>query len=220
VQLQILAKTVGNYVHESVPVSGTEDDNAEVKVWAPEGVDVKNLKKQLSHHEVLWKLGGCDPERGTKLVGHRGYCLIGMGLFLSLALVNYGLSYLYGKGYTLNQPPFMPNKGEMAKTAQLSDFDESLYKVVENEKDPSMDKYLIATSEQVCLLHTFLSRNYCGGANVCDTADQLHAPDEWLQPGELHIKYAGYSTIFRKEAGSHGKDTWGLFRVHQFEKIE
>jgi seryl-tRNA synthetase len=52
VTLQALAKTVGNYVHESVPVSGTEDDNAEVKVWAPEGVDVKNLKKPLSHHEV------------------------------------------------------------------------------------------------------------------------------------------------------------------------
>jgi len=200
VQLLALAKTVGNYVHESVPVSGTEDDNAEVKVWNPQGVtDVKELKKPLSHHEVLWRLGGYDPERGTKLVGHRGYCLIGMGLFLNLALVNYGLSFLYGKGYTPNQPPFMLNKSEMAKTAQLSDFDESLYKVVEDEKAPELDKYLIATSEQ--------------------PISCMHA-DEWLQPKELPIKYAGYSTNFRKEAGSHGKDAWGLFRVHQFEKIE
>ena len=151
VQLLALAKTVGNYVHDSVPTSGTEDDNAEVKTWAPDGVSVKDLKKPLSHHEVLWRLGGYDPERGTKLVGHRGYCLIGMGLFLNLALVNYGLSFLYGKGYTPNQPPFMLNKSEMAKTAQLSDFDESLYKVVEDEKAPELDKYLIATSEQVGL---------------------------------------------------------------------
>jgi seryl-tRNA synthetase len=93
----------------------------------------------------------------------------------------------------------MLNKSEMAKTAQLSDFDESLYKVVEDEKDSSTDKYLIATSEQpISAMHS----------------------NEWLQPAELPIKYAGYSTNFRKEAGSHGKDAWGLFRVHQFEKIE
>lgn len=97
-----------------------------------------------------------------------------MGLFLNLALVNYGLSFLYGKGYTPNQPPFMLNKSEMAKTAQLSDFDESLYKVVEDEKDPQLDKYLIATSEQ--------------------PISCMHA-DEWLQPKELPIKYAVSITI-------------------------
>ena len=87
----------------------------------------------------------------------------------------------------------------MAKTAQLSQFDEELYRVSESGSNSDSDKYLIATSEQpLSCLHS----------------------DEWLQPAELPIKYAGYSTCFRKEAGSHGRDAWGVFRVHQFEKVE
>ena len=86
----------------------------------------------------------------------------------------------------------------MAKTAQLEQFDEELYKVTEDEKSEN-DKYLIATSEQ--------------------PLSALHE-SEWLQDKELPIRYAGYSTCFRKEAGAHGKDAWGIFRVHQFEKIE
>ena len=87
----------------------------------------------------------------------------------------------------------------MAKTAQLSQFDEELYRVSESGSSSESDKYLIATSEQ--------------------PLSCLHA-DEWLQPNQLPIKYAGYSTCFRKEAGSHGRDAWGVFRVHQFEKVE
>ena len=86
----------------------------------------------------------------------------------------------------------------MAKTAQLSQFDEELYKVSE-DNNPETDKYLIATSEQ--------------------PLSALHS-NEWLQPGQLPIKYCGYSTCFRKEAGGHGRDAWGVFRVHQFEKVE
>jgi seryl-tRNA synthetase len=89
-------------------------------------------------------------------------------------------------------------KDMMAKTAQLEQFDEELYKVVDGEE--SNDKYLIATSEQ--------------------PISALHA-DEWLQSSyPLPIRYAGYSTCFRREAGAHGKDAWGIFRVHQFEKVE
>merc|ERR1719361_2588777 len=88
----------------------------------------------------------------------------------------------------------------MAKTAQLEEFDEALYHVTTGTKDDEdNDKYLIATSEQpISALHY----------------------KEWLQPNDLPIKYAGISTCFRKEAGSHGKDAWGIFRVHQFDKIE
>lgn len=87
----------------------------------------------------------------------------------------------------------------MAKTAQLSDFDDELYKVTEHKDKPETDKYLIATSEQpISALHS----------------------EEWLGGQDLPIKYAGYSTNFRKEAGSHGKDAWGIFRIHQFEKVE
>ena len=76
------AKSVGNYVHASVPTSNTEDDNAVIKDWKPEGTTVEK-KDVLSHHEVLWRLGGYDSERAVKIVGHRGYCLTGMGLFLN-----------------------------------------------------------------------------------------------------------------------------------------
>ena len=167
------------------------------KEWAPDGFQ-KEKKDCLSHHEVLYRLNGYDPDRGVKIVGHRGYCLTGYGLFLNLALVNYGLEYLFSKGFTPNQPPFFMNREAMAKTAQLSQFDEELYKVTDDGTEKT-DKYLIATSEQ--------------------PLSALHE-SEWLTEKDLPIKYAGYSTCFRKEAGSHGRDAWGLFRVHQFEKIE
>lgn len=96
VELNSKAKAIGNYVHESVPVSNNEDNNAIVDIWAPEGVDVKDYKRPLSHHEVLYRLNGYDPERGVKLVGHRGYCLIGMGLFLSVGSNAQILSILTG----------------------------------------------------------------------------------------------------------------------------
>lgn len=190
-------RTIGNYVHDSVPLSNNEDDNQVIRTWTPQDA-VMQRPDCLSHHEVLTRLNGYDPERGVKIVGHRGYCLTGYGLFLNLALVNYGLEFLFKKGYQPNQPPQFMLKELMAKTAQLEQFDEELYKVTEGE-DKSTDKYLIATSEQ--------------------PLSALHS-SEWLQESDLPIKYAGYSTCYRKEAGAHGKDAWGIFRVHQFEKIE
>jgi seryl-tRNA synthetase len=76
-------RLVGNYVHDSVKVSSTEDDNAIVRTWAPKTFDkAKPPGKNLAHHQVLWRLGGYDPVRGVKLVGHRGYCLTGDGVEL------------------------------------------------------------------------------------------------------------------------------------------
>jgi len=114
-----------------------------------------------------------------------------------MALYTYGVHFLIKKGYTFMQPPFFMKKSIMAKTAQLSDFDEQLYKVTGQKEDEDM--YLIATAEQP------LSALYEG---------------EWLDPKDLPIKIAGLSSCFRKEAGAHGKETWGVFRVHQFEKVE
>jgi seryl-tRNA synthetase len=199
VKLNNKCKSIGNYVYKDVPVSNSEDNNAVVKTWAPEDRKPEFKENAIPHHGVLTRLAGYDPERGVKIVGHRGYCLTGYGLFLNLALVNYGLEFLFNKGYTPNQPPFFMLRDQMAKTAQLSDFDEELYKVTESKDKPETDKYLIATSEQpISALHS----------------------DEWLAVTDLPIKYAGYSTNFRKEAGSHGKDAWGIFRIHQFEKVE
>ncbi|EME82439.1 uncharacterized protein MYCFIDRAFT_165530 [Pseudocercospora fijiensis CIRAD86] len=197
-QLQKKVKSIGNYVHETVPVSDNEDNNATIRTWAPEGVTVEK-KDCLSHHEVLTRLDGADWDRGVKIVGHRGNFLTGNGYYLKRALETYAMDFLRKKGYTACQPPYFMLRDQMAKTAQLEQFDEELYKVTEKENDPTSDKYLIATSEQ--------------------PISAMHA-DEWLNNSELPIRYGGLSTCFRKEAGSHGKDAWGIFRVHQFEKVE
>ncbi|KAI0019622.1 hypothetical protein F4780DRAFT_745772 [Xylariomycetidae sp. FL0641] len=197
IALQAKIKTIGNIVHDSVPVSDNEDNNVQLRTWAPEGVTVEKKEGILSHHEVLLRLDGYDPDRGVKVVGHRGYFLRQWGVFLNQALINYGLEYLSGKGFTPLQTPQFMLKDYMGKTAQLEAFDEELYKVVDGE--PQNDKYLIATSEQ--------------------PISAFHA-DEWIIARDLPIKYAGFSTCYRREAGSHGRDAWGIFRVHQFEKVE
>ncbi|KAG4301254.1 hypothetical protein PCK1_002564, partial [Pneumocystis canis] len=188
-------KTVGNIVHDSVPVSKNENDNEVIRTWAPECVLEK--KDCLSYHEVLLRLDGYDPERGVKVVGHRGYFLKGCGVLLSQALINYSLNFLIEKGYIVLQTPHMMNKDMMSKTAELTDFDDQLYKVIDGDDE----KYLIATSEQ--------------------PISAFHAGEWFESPNEqLPIKYAGLSSCYRREAGAHGKDTWGIFRVHQFDKVE
>ncbi|CAE8619212.1 unnamed protein product, partial [Polarella glacialis] len=109
------------------------------------------------------------------------------------------LAFLSMRGYTAMQPPFFMKKELMAKTAELDDYDDVLYKVIEDKDKPELDKYLIATSEQpISAFH--MNQNI----------DQARFP----------IKYVGISSCFRREAGSSGRDIRGIFRVHQFEKIE
>lgn len=136
-------------------------------------------------------------ERGQKIAGHRGYFLKGVGVLLNQALINYGLTFLTARQYTPLQPPFFMKQSIMAETCQLSDFEESLYKVVGGKDEEPC--FMVATSEQP------ISAFY---------------RNEWLDPTELPIRFAGVSSCFRKEAGAHGKDVWGIFRVHQFEKVE
>ncbi len=119
---------------------------------------------------------------------------------LNQAFINYGIAFLRKRNYSILQPPYMMKKSMMAGVAQLEEFDEALYKVSggANESEDS-DKYLIATSEQpICGYHK----------------------GEWLEEKSLPLRYSGVSSCFRKEAGKHGKDVWGIFRVHQFEKVE
>ncbi|ORX33485.1 hypothetical protein BD324DRAFT_654074 [Kockovaella imperatae] len=203
------AKQIGNIVDKDCHVSQTEDDNPIVRVWHPEpnhkgnsppGLQLEDKTEGIiSHHEVLTRLEAFDTDRGVKIAGHRAFFLTNDGVDLNLALITYGLHFLRSKGFKKVQAPFMMNKDIMGKTAQLEDFDESLYKVMGGDADGSDDKYLIATSEQP-ISSMFM--------------------DENLEPKSVPMRLAGYSTCFRKEAGSHGKDTWGIFRVHQFEKIE
>ncbi|CED83124.1 seryl-trna synthetase [Phaffia rhodozyma] len=194
-----LCGTIGNIVAEGCPISLTEDDNSLIRQWHPDGPDAQPVHRTdiIAHHEVLHRIDAFDLERGAKISGHRGFFLTGDGVDLNQALINYGLDFLRKKEYKKVQTPYIMKRDVMSKTAQLDQFDEELYKVMDGEED----KYLIATSEQP------LSGMYM---------------DEWFEnpKTDLPLKFAGYSTCFRKEAGSHGRDVWGIFRVHQFEKIE
>ncbi|XP_070787121.1 serine--tRNA ligase, cytoplasmic-like isoform X1 [Enoplosus armatus] len=193
-------REIGNLLHPSVPISNDEDaDNKVERTWGD-----CTVQKKYSHVDLVVMIDGFDGERGAVVAGSRGYFLKGPLVFLEQALINYALRILHGKKYTMLYTPFFMRKEVMQEVAQLSQFDEELYKVIgkgsEKSDDNSIDeKYLIATSEQP--IAAFLR-------------------DEWLKPEDLPVRYAGFSTCFRQEVGSHGRDTRGIFRVHQFEKIE
>eukprot|EP00798_Chlamydomonas_sp_ICE-L_P002725 gene2725-12598_t len=188
--------TIGNLVHDSVPISQDEANNAVVKEsGTPRIMGTPGSEKLYNHVDLVNMLGIVDLEAGAAVAGSRGYYLIGEGVLLNQALINYGLQFAYKRGYSPVQTPFFMNKEIMGECAQLSQFDDELYKVTGEGED----KYLIATSEQtLCAMHR----------------------KTWFEKQDLPKKYVGYSTCFRKEVGSHGRDTLGIFRIHQFEKIE
>ena len=189
-QIKTLVKSIGNFVHPDVVVEQDEAFNKVIRTWGPDRPAPKNPKQ---HHELFTLIGGVDMVRGSKLMGHRGYLLINMGVRLNQAIRNYGMDFLMNRGYKLIEtPPFM-YKDLMAKTAQLSQFDEELYHI------EGTDKYLIATSEQPL---------------SCMHSGQIFGEKD------LPIFYGGYSICFRREAGAAGRDNAGIFRCHNFEKIE
>ncbi|KAL4002917.1 serine--tRNA ligase [Acanthocheilonema viteae] len=190
---------IGNIIHPSVPVSDNEDNNRVEKTFG----DIKT-KKKYSHIDLCVMIDGFDGDRGTCVAGGRGYFLKGPLVFLEQAIINLALQMLHSKGFIPLYTPFFMRKEVMQEVAQLSQFDQELYKVTGKGSEVIGDethdeKYLIATSEQpIAAYH----RN------------------EWIGENELPIKYAGISSCFRQEVGSHGRDTRGMFRVHQFEKVE
>jgi len=192
-------KEMGNLLHESVPVTDNEDFNRVERTFGD-----CETKKKYSHVDLVEFIDGFDGVRGTVVAGSRGYYSKGPVVFLEQALINLALQVLDKKNYTPLYTPFFMKKEVMQEVAQLSQFDEELYKVVGKSSEMSDDKsveekYLIATSEQpIAAFHR----------------------DEWLAETSLPIRYAGFSSCFRQEVGSHGRDTRGIFRVHQFEKIE
>lgn len=181
---------VGNIIDEKVPISDTEDDNQIIKTYG-EKPDFKF--DALNHVDLIEKIDGADLQTASEIAGSRFYYLKEDILALNLALIQFAISELKENGYTPMQTPFFIKSEVAAETSELSEFEETLYKV-ENE-----DLYLIATAEQ--------------------TLAALHR-NEIIDDEQLPLRYAALSTCFRKEAGSHGKDTLGIFRVHQFEKIE
>ena len=189
-QAEQILLNLPNIVHESVPVGKDENDNVEVRKW---GEAPRFQFKPLDHIDLGLKDGLIDVEKAGKVAGARFYYLRRDLVRLNYALIQYGLDFILKKNYELFQPPYLLHRDVVAGAVALADFEEVIYKV-ENE-----DLYLLATAE-----HALLA---------------FHA-DEILEGGNLPLRYAGISPCFRKEAGAHGRDTKGIFRVHQFEKVE
>ena len=185
-----LAYTIPNLIHESVPIGKDETANKEIRTW---GNPPKFDFKIHDHIDISTDLDLVDLERAAKVAGARFYYLKNDLVRLNQALINYALDFLNKKNYSLIQPPYMIKKESMEGAVISEDFEEVIYKIQDE------DLYLIGTSE-----HAMAA---------------MHS-DEIMDGASLPIRYAGVSPCFRKEAGAHGRDQKGIFRVHQFEKIE
>jgi seryl-tRNA synthetase len=185
-----LAFTLPNLIHESVPMGKDASANQEIRKWG----NTPQLDFKIQDHVDLSTSSDLvDFERAAKVAGARFYYLKNDLVRLNQALILYGLDLLAEKNYKLIQPPYMIKRSSMEGAIIAEDFENVIYKI------DGEDLYLIGTSE-----HALAA---------------MHS-DEIIEGKDLPIRYAGVSTCFRKEAGAHGKDQKGIFRVHQFEKIE
>lgn len=189
-RIDYLLMRLPNLMHESVPQGKDENDNVELRKW---GERPSFSFTPKDHIDIAIGLDLIDIERAAKVAGARFYYLKRDLVRLNWAIVAFALDFMKEKGFTLLQPPYLLRRDAMEGAVDLSDFQDVIYKV-ENE-----DLHLIATSE-----HAMLG---------------MHR-DEILDATTLPIRYCGISPCFRKEAGAHGRDTKGIFRVHQFEKVE
>ena len=153
----------------------------------------KEEKELLSHQDILKKINGSDLKRAAKIAGRRFYFLTGDLARLELALINFAVDLLYEKGYSLTTPPFLMNREAYEGVVDLNDFEDVMYKI------DNHDLYLIATSE-----HPLTAR----------------FKNEIIELKEEPLKFAGISTNFRREVGAHGISDRGIWRVHQFSKVE
>ena len=185
-----LALTIPNLIHESVPIGIDDSANKEIKKWG--NIPEFNFKVN-DHIDISENLGLVDLERAAKVAGARFYYLKNDLVRLNQSLIQYALEFLTTKNYVLIQPPYMINHQSMEGAVIADDFEEVIYKI-ENE-----DLYMIGTSE-----HAMAA---------------MHS-GEIIEGKDLPLRYAGVSPCFRKEAGAHGRDQKGIFRVHQFDKIE
>jgi seryl-tRNA synthetase len=182
---------IPNLLHESVPYGKDEKDNLVIRTW---GKPPKFNFEPKSHLEILQNLGMIDVERGAKAAGSMFYYLKNYVVLLDLAIQRFAIDFLIKKGFTLIEPPFMINKKVYnGMIGDPFDLREASYKIEGEEL------YLNPTAEYPL-----------GGMFV----------DEVLNKSDLPIKLCGLATSFRKEVGTHGKYSKGLFRMHQFNKVE
>ena len=181
---------IPNLLHESVPPGKDENDNLEIRKWGEKPKFTFPIK---GHIELGLDLDILDIERAGKIAGARFFYLKREAVSLDMALMHFALEEMVKKGYTPIEPPFLMRKEAYEGVTALSDFEDVLYKIEDD------DLYLIATSEHP------MAAMYM---------------NEVIKTEDLPAKFVGVSTNFRKEAGAHGKDTRGIFRTHQFNKIE
>lgn len=189
-ELKRIQMSIPNILHESVPYGADEENNEVVKEWGGRPEFDFDFK---SHVDLLETLDVGDIPRAARLAGSRFYYLKNELVLLDIAMQQMALEMLLKQEYSPIYPPFMMRREVYEGVTDLADFENVMYKI-EGE-----DLYLIATSEHP------MAGMYMG---------------EIFEPTDLPLKLAGVSTCFRKEAGSHGKDTKGIFRVHQFNKVE
>lgn len=189
-ELKSIQMRLPNILHESVPYGASDEDNEVVREWGGRPEFDFNVH---SHVDLLEFLDIGDISSAAKIAGARFYYLKNELVMIDLAMQQMALGMLMKKGFSPMYPPFMMKREPYEGVTDLADFEDVMYKI-EGE-----DLYLIATSE-----HPLAA---------------LHMGDIF-EPVDLPLKLAGISTCFRKEAGSHGKDTKGIFRVHQFSKVE
>lgn len=189
-EIESIMLMIPNIAHDTVPVGGSADENVEVRRVGECG----ERGNRVDHIAISQKLGILDFERGAKVTGSGFGFYVGKGARLERALINFFLdTNTTEAGYQEIIPPFLVNAASCRGTGQLPKSQEDMYHA---ERD---DLYLVPTAEVPIT-------NY-------------HR-DEIIPTAELPIRYAGYSACFRREAGSHGKDTRGFLRVHQFNKVE
>ena len=181
---------VPNLAHPSAADGFTDESNLELKRW---GVVAERDYPPKDHRELGAALGMIDTERAAKVSGTRFGYLTGSAVMIEFGLVRMALDFLAGKGFTPVIPPVMVREQALFGTGFFPDDDHQVYEL------PRDDLYLIGTSEVALAAY--------------------HA-EEVLDEADLPMRYAGFSTCFRREAGTHGKDTAGIFRVHQFDKVE
>lgn len=179
-----------NIPHESVPVGKDDSENVEVRRW---GEPTKFDFEPKAHWDIGADLGILDPETAAKVTGARFHFYKDLGARLERAIMNFFLNTHTANGYTEVFPPYMVNRASMTGTGQLPKFEEDAFKITND------DYFLIPTAEV--------------------PVTNMHR-DEILDGTKLPIKYCAYSACFRAEAGSAGRDTRGLIRQHQFNKVE
>lgn len=196
-EMEEILVNIPNMPHSSTPVGNSEADNIEVKRWG----DVPNFDfAPKPHWELAEALDIIDFRRGAKVAGSNFVLFKGVGAKLERALINFMLDlHVSQHGYTEVSPPFVANRPTMTGTGQLPKFEEDMYRCDRDEANESGDLFLIPTAE-VPVTNIFAS--------------------EILDGRNLPINYTAYSPCFRREAGSYGRDTRGLVRVHQFDKVE